>query len=294
MSVNTNRWKQDGVVSVKIRRLVNGSPVGNWLTLGGPSSVASAREITERELLGGNVVYSSTSKFKKYAITIEFWGLAPDLMPFLLPGELTIDGNVATFVESSTGQPYTFEMVIESDGDDEGGNLAVIGQKFTNCITSNFNNPSQSGEYTSYQMTVNATIDGDSSPRSIMWDMELAGYDTTGDDTPPTVSATVPTAGATGVSVSANITANFSEEMMKTSVEDPDNIKLFKTSDNSQVSLSAAGILTYTPGSPYQLVINPASSLSGSTTYGLLIRNTVRDVAGNRMVNDYITTFTTA
>ncbi len=93
--------------------------------------------------------------------------------------------------------------------------------------------------------------------------------------------------------VSANLTVNFSEEMNELSVETAANYSLIKLSDSTHVDLSLAAI-TYVAGSPFQVTINPASSLAAATEYALIVKRGVRDVAGNHMANDYVTTFTTA
>lgn len=106
-----------------------------------------------------------------------------------------------------------------------------------------------------------------------------------GDTTPPTAT-TVPADAATGVVVSANLTATFSEDIKATDVNS-DNFILTKASDGTIV----AGTLTYTAATKL-VTFNPTSDLSGATAYIWLITN-VRDTAGNKMAPKVVN-FTTA
>lgn len=294
MAVDNRRYSQDGVSAVYLRKLVDGVGTGSWKKFGGVNAAAAAREVTERELLGDNLIYRKTSKFKQYAGTFSYYGTSWDMIEFFLPGSLTTVGNKTTFSETATGQPTKFEAVVFSDADDEDGNVAVIAEHYKNCQALNWTNPKSSGEYVTFELSWTGLANSSGVPRDLILDEDLVGVDVaTSDVTAPTVSAHVPTLAATGVSVSANLTVDFSEEMNELSVEDYRNYQLTKMSDNTRIDLSLATI-TYATGSPFRVTINPASSLGASTQYALTVKAGCRDVAGNTMAADYITTFTTA
>lgn len=106
------------------------------------------------------------------------------------------------------------------------------------------------------------------------------------DTTPPTVSSTVPTNGATGVAVNAVVTVSFSEPM------DPLSI----TSANVRLACPATTPITATVG--YTVLGNvatliPASNLPASTICTGTVTTAVRDVAGNQMVLPFVWSFTT-
>lgn len=99
------------------------------------------------------------------------------------------------------------------------------------------------------------------------------------DTTPPTISSTVPTANATGVSRTADITITFSESM-KASTLNNNNIFIMKDSDSSVVE----GTMTYNTAQTV-VTFNPTNSLEATTSYTLYITDNVMDVAGNRLAN---------
>jgi hypothetical protein len=294
MAVETKRYSQDGISSVYIRELVAGVGTGSWKKVGGVNSASVTREVTDRELLGDNVVYRATSKFKQYTGTLGFFGQSWDMLEFFLPGSLATVGNKTTFSETTTGQPTKFELAIFSDADEEDGDVAVICEHFKNCQATNWNAPKTSGEYATFEVAFKGLGNAAGIPRDLILDEDLVGVDVaTSDTTAPTVSAHVPTAAATGVVVSANLTVDFSEQMNELSVETAANYSLIKLSDSTHIDLSLATI-TYVVDTPFRVTINPASSLAAATEYALIIKRGVRDVAGNHMANDYVTTFTTA
>lgn len=100
------------------------------------------------------------------------------------------------------------------------------------------------------------------------------------DDTPPTVTATIPNDGATGVAVDATISATFSEPLHPLSI----------TSASFTVRPGVTGTVTYT-GTTATFV--PATPLALGTAYTATLSTAVRDVAGNPLASPYLWTFTT-
>ncbi|WP_294568013.1 Ig-like domain-containing protein [uncultured Arthrobacter sp.] len=110
-----------------------------------------------------------------------------------------------------------------------------------------------------------------------------------GDTTPPTVTATSPTAGATGTAVTANATGTFSEAMTASTIT------------TSTFTLAAQGSTTPVPAdvtySGDVATLNPTSDLAADTTYTATIKGGstgVKDAAGNALASDKTWTFTTA
>ena len=107
-------------------------------------------------------------------------------------------------------------------------------------------------------------------------DVENISADTTG----PTVT-TEPDDTDTGVSVSSNLTATFSEDVRQGDIKS-DNFTLIKVGDGSIVD----GTLTYSAATK-TATFEPTSNLSASTNYIWIIAN-VRDLAGNKMAKKVV------
>lgn len=103
------------------------------------------------------------------------------------------------------------------------------------------------------------------------------------DVTPPTVSSTVPTTGATGVPVANALSATFSEAM------DPVTI--------TNVTFSLKQGVTSVPGTVVYVGVTatftPTGGLAAGTVYTATITTGVKDLAGNAMVSSYVWSFTT-
>jgi hypothetical protein len=104
------------------------------------------------------------------------------------------------------------------------------------------------------------------------------------DTTAPTVISTVPVDAATGVAVSANITATFSEGMDAATIT-------ATTFTLKQGSAAVAGSVTY---SGTTATFNPTANLANSTVYTATITTGAKDAAGNAMAAAEVWTFTTA
>ena len=104
------------------------------------------------------------------------------------------------------------------------------------------------------------------------------------DTTPPTVIATEPPNGATGVWRNRAVTATFSEPMR---VETLTGDTFALTADGAG---PIAGAVVYTGETA---VFRPAEDLPGSTAFTAVVRGTVQDLAGNAMGADHVWRFTT-
>lgn len=104
------------------------------------------------------------------------------------------------------------------------------------------------------------------------------------DTTPPTVSSTTPANGATLVSLTSNVTAEFSEDMDSTTITS-------STFTLMQGANPVAGTVTYSsnPGATF----NPDAELLPNTTYTATITTGAEDLAGNGLDEGYVWSFTT-
>ena len=101
------------------------------------------------------------------------------------------------------------------------------------------------------------------------------------DITPPTVTSVSPLNGATGVSVTADVVANFSEAINASTVTGT----TFQLRDAGNNLVSA---VVSTTGN--QITLNPSASLATSTTYTATITggaSGVKDLAGNALASNY-------
>src|SRR4030067_3074226 len=104
------------------------------------------------------------------------------------------------------------------------------------------------------------------------------------DITPPTVSSTNPSGGATGIAVNSVISATFSEAMNSSTI----NTSTFTLSGNSN---PVSGTVGY---SGTTATFTPSANLANNTTYTAAITTGVTDAAGNALSSNYIWSFTTA
>lgn len=107
------------------------------------------------------------------------------------------------------------------------------------------------------------------------------------DLTPPTVTATVPANGATGVALSVAPTVTFSEPMNAATISGS-TVTLTATVSGNPV----AGTVSY--DSPTKTAtFTPSSQLAFSTSYTLRVTTGVHDAAGNAMATAFSASFTT-
>ncbi|MBD1538167.1 Ig-like domain-containing protein [Arthrobacter sp. S13_S34] len=110
-----------------------------------------------------------------------------------------------------------------------------------------------------------------------------------GDTTAPVVSGTSPAGGATGVAVSTNVTATFSEAMNTSTIDtNTFTLKTGTTTVTGAVSLNSTGNTA---------TLNPGTDLAAGTTYTATIKGGstgAKDAAGNALASDKTWTFTTA
>jgi arylsulfatase A-like enzyme len=116
-------------------------------------------------------------------------------------------------------------------------------------------------------------------------DAEWATGTTTTDTTAPTVTSTVPTANATEVARTTNVTATFSEDMLASSIITGQTFKLFKKGSTTKI---AATVSYPDPNSPpYTAKLDPRDSLRSGVTYKAVVTTGAKDLAGNPLAQQY-------
>ena len=140
-----------------------------------------------------------------------------------------------------------------------------------------------SSRYVQYRSTL-ATTNSAVSPT--LADVSVAYETAATDTTPPTITDRSPAAAATGVPITANITATFSEPI------DP------ATVTGSSFHVRAQGAGTDVPAavsvSGSIATLNPTADLDPSTVYDVTVAATVADLAGNALGTADTWSFTTA
>lgn len=107
------------------------------------------------------------------------------------------------------------------------------------------------------------------------------------DVTRPTVVATTPPNGATGVATNTAVTVAFSEPMDPTSITTT-TVRLTVTTGGALVT----GTVTYSAGTN-TATFTPASPLAHGTSYTLTVTTGAKDVAGNTLLTNFTSSFTT-
>ena len=177
-----------------------------------------------------------------------FWLMGPGEVP--VPGTVVYSGstNIASFTPTNNLAPFTTYTYTLQGG--QGG----IEDLFTNVLANNF--------------TCSFTTGG------------------VPDNTPPTVTATVPLNNATGVSLNSIVTATFSEAM------DPLTISSSTFLVRGPGGAVVPGSITYA-GSSFTAVFTPTGNLAPSTTYTATVTSGSKDLSGNALAADYVWSFAT-
>lgn len=172
-------------------------------------------------------------------------------------------------------------------------------QGFYSTSQSFFNTTSSNGPLTAiantlslnglYLYTTSPAFPVNSYAASNYW-VDIVFTSGTGDVTSPSVTATTPTSGATGVSTTTSIAVQVSEALQPSSVTTA-------TAYIMNGSTAVPSTVSYTAGSQ-NFTLTPASALLAGTAYTVILKggtgtNRILDLAGNPLSADYTWTFTT-
>lgn len=151
---------------------------------------------------------------------------------------------------------------------------------------------------TGYTIRITGTVGG-----SILWRGEKSGVSVTGgettdtglitmdytgnDITPPGITSTTPSDGATGIPVTSIITAKFSEDMAASSINDSTFTLTLSTE-----GIAVPGTVVYDDHS-HTATFLPSEILEYSTTYTANLTTDIEDMAGNNIDPEYTWSFTT-
>jgi PKD repeat protein/methionine-rich copper-binding protein CopC len=182
--------------------------------------------------------------------------------------DVSVGANVtATFSEAVTGvSGASFTLT------GPGGSVAASVSYDAATRTATLNPTSNLAADTTYTANLSSAIK-DSAGNAlapISWSFHTAPPPP--DTTPPTVTNKTPANGATGVVVTTDVTATFSEDVTGISAT---TFTLYAP-DQSVVPAS----LTYTPGN-LTATLDPSISLASDTTYTAILTNAITDLAGN-------------
>jgi hypothetical protein len=109
------------------------------------------------------------------------------------------------------------------------------------------------------------------------------------DTTPPTIVSRTPANGTTNVAINSNITVTFNEDMSLATIT-PSTITLAPT---SSPGTPVTATVSCTDATCKTVTLDPAADLANNTSYTLTVTTGVKDVAGNALVANSASTFTT-
>jgi parallel beta-helix repeat protein len=185
----------------------------------------------------------------------------------------TITSTTATFAFSSSETNSHFECKLEP-----------VESAFSSCVSPKSYSGLANGSYTFSVRAIDAAGNTDTSPATRSFTVSTTQG---GDTTPPTVVSTVPpTAGATGVAATTDVTATFSEEMMASSING-NTFNLTKKGSSTKITAK----VSY-DASTDTATLNPTNSLKAGVTYKAVVTTGAKDSVGNPLAQQYRWFFT--
>jgi hypothetical protein len=178
----------------------------------------------------------------------------------------------ATFAFTSNEQGSTFKCQLYKDG--------TVTQAWAECTSPKAYSNLSPGSYKFEVQAIDVAGNTDTSPAARSFTVSTTQG---GNTTPPTVVSTVPTAGATRVAATTNVTATFSEDMAVSSINGQ-TFKLTKKGSTTQI----AAAVSY-DASTDTATLDPANSLRSGITYKAVVTTGAKDLAGNALDQNSIT-----
>lgn len=187
-----------------------------------------------------------------------------------------------------TISPTTFTLK-QTNGAPVAGTVSYSGVTAVFSPTNNLN------YYTNYTATISAgskDLAGNALEKDYVWSWTTADYCCYGppaDTTPPTVASTIQANGAINIATNTSLGVTFSEGMDPLSITN-----LTYTLKGTASSTPVAGTVSY---SGLNATFIPLSTLASNTGYTVTVKGGgagVKDLAGNPLASDYMTSWTTA
>jgi hypothetical protein len=184
----------------------------------------------------------------------------------------TISTTTATFAFFSNEPNSRFECKLDP-----------VESAFSSCVSPKSYSSLANSSYTFSVRAIDAAGNTDTSPATRSFTVSTTQH---GDTTAPTVMSTLPTANATGVSTTTNVTATFSEAMLASSINGT-NFKLFKKGSTTKLSAT----VSY-DASTNTATLDPTNSLRSGVSYKAVVTTGAKDLAGKPLTQQYKWFFT--
>ncbi|HUQ17991.1 MAG TPA: Ig-like domain-containing protein [Gemmatimonadaceae bacterium] len=197
-----------------------------------------------------------------------------------VPVNSTISATFSKPMDQSTFTASTFQVKTTVGGAAVAGAFGYNAATNTVTFTPSANLASQ----TAYTVTITTGVkdaNGIAMAAPFTWTFSTA------DVTAPTATVTSPTNGQSNVPTGTTITVTFSEPM------DPATVSGAITVRNTNTSAPVAGTVAYIAGSTVA-TFTPTVALANGTSYTVTVATTAKDVAGNPLAAQVVSTFTTA
>jgi ABC-type oligopeptide transport system substrate-binding subunit len=224
-------------------------------------------------------------------------GAAPDTTAPTVTGTIHRNGQTNVAINTSVGAtfsegmaPLTINNVNFTLNETVSGN-AIAGVVSYSGVSAVFSPLDPLTNDTQYTVTVKGAPSGVKDLAGNLMASDFVISWTTGaapDTTPPTVTGTINTNGATDVPINTRVGVTFSEGMDPLTITNA-NFTLDETISGNAV----AGVVSY---SGVNAVFIPASDLTPSTQYTVTVKGTpsgVKDLASNLMASDFVISWTT-
>lgn len=276
----------------KLRQILT-DPVGGpatfdeWLDIFGISNFTVSPEYTEKELAGDATTIDQYSKLKKLTGSFQCQ-MTFATLEVLLGATAAYTGSspneTATLTLSSSDLPNYFELDVRSNyrggSDATGGDFHV---RIAKAKMTKFTYTMASEEYATLQIDwAGVARLADNAFMTFTENETAVTYTGSPDTTAPTLSSSTPADGATGVSGTANVVLNFSEEI----VYDIGNYAIAKA-DGTAVAFTGSKTDADT------VTLNPTPTLDSAGVYIVTVAG-VRDLAGNMLATPAVINFTIA
>jgi hypothetical protein len=178
-----------------------------------------------------------------------------------------------TFAFTSDVQGSTFKCQLSKDG--------TVTQAWAACTSPKAYSDLTPGNYKFEVQATDPAGNVDLTPEGRNWTITSSSGNTSG---PPKVTSTVPTANATGVVPSTNVTATFSEDMLASTINTT-TFKLFKKGSTTKL-----GATVKYDASTDMATLDPTNSLRSGVTYKAVVTTGAKDLAGSALDQNSTTT----